>query len=249
MKFISNLFLVSLFIPATAHAASYLTAGHVDAIGIGFVGGELEPHSHASEGAVIDGVTLLPGEEIEAEPGELVIVAPVGSYVLRETGTLWAPVGVGAGEGFWMLPESEQPGIPFAGIGLEELDPAEWASALTLTLTGANLPTGAAFSFWQTDPFGDPTFFVSTVDGISAADTISLAAGSHNHLGWGFTKPGTYELTFEIEGLHQPDLLLPGISKTATATYSFLVVPEPTVPLLAVLGVCPLLMRRRRQGA
>lgn len=249
MKFITNLFLVSLFIPATAHAVSYLTAGHVDAIGIGFVAGELEPHSHASEGAVIDGVTLQTGEEVEAEPGELVVVAPTGSYVLRETGALWAPVGVGAGEGFWMLPETEQPGLPYAGIGLEELDPAEWAGALTLTLTGANLPAGAAFSFWQTDPFGDPTFFVSTADGISTADTMSLTAGTHNHVGWGFTKTGTYELTFEIGGLYQPDTLVPGVAKTATATYSFHVVPEPTAALLAALGVCPLLIRRRRQGA
>ena len=249
MKFISNLFLVSLFIPATAHATSFLTSGHVDVIGIGFDAGELHPHSHATEGAVIDGVALLPGEELEAAPGELVIVAPADSYVLRQTGILWAPIGVGASEGFWMLPESEQPGLPFAGIGLEELDPAEWAGTLTLTLTAANLPSGAYFSFWQTDVFGDPTFFVSTADGISASDTMSLTAGSHNHVGWGFTKPGTYELTFEIGGVYQPEGQPEGLSKTATATYSFLVVPEPTTPMLALLGVCPVLVRRRRLGA
>jgi surface-anchored protein len=217
-----------------------LTSGHVDFIGIGYVGGALEPHSHAHAGAVVDGVTLL--EDTEYELGELELQV-VGS-VTRPAGSEWSAVGVGSGVSFWALPETSSPGQPFAGIGAEELTPSDWISPIRLTLTNMSAPVGAHFSLLQTDAFGDPTFFMSTLDGgITAGDfySMDLSIEDHAHFLWGFTELGVYDLTFEISGEHAVDGL-----KSTSATYRFNVIPEPSTGLMGLLGI-GLLWRRKRQ--
>ena len=222
-------------VPLSLHAAT-LTSGHVDLIGIGYDLGDLFPHGHV-EGGTVDGNFLLDDEFL---PGDLTV--QVSATVGRETGTAWNPVGVGSGVSFWRMAEENIPGEPYAGIGAEELDPSEWTSPITIALTGIVGPTGAVFSFWQTDGFGVPTFYMSTLDGIDGADVFSMDLGvsNHQHFGWGFTALGDYQLTYEISGTHAVDGF-----KTASATYNISVVPEPSSALLAGLGGLALLRRRR----
>ena len=219
--------------------AATLTSGHVDAIGIGYVSGVgFEPHSHASAGTVIDGSALLADEEYE--PGDLTI--QVAGTFTRPSDTVWAPTGVPSGESLGYLSEVEVPGEPFIGLGAEELTPADWSSAITIKLTGIITPPGAYFSLWQTDTFGDPTFYMSTFEGDGTEDKyeMNLGLGDHEHFGWGFTKIGDYALTFDISGTHVTDGF-----QSATATYNFSVVPEPSAALMSILGMA-LLARRRR---
>lgn len=217
-----------------------LTSGHVDFIGIGYKNGDFEPHSHAKAGSVVDGVTLL--ADTEYELGELSLQV-VGS-VTRPAGAEWSAVGVGSGVSFWALPETFTPGQPFAGIGAEELDPADWISPIRIALIGGSAPVGAHFSLWQTDGVGDPTFFMSSfAGGITASDfySMDLSIEDHAHFGWGFTELGVYDLTFEISGVHAVDGL-----KSTSATYRFNVVPEPSTGLMSLLGATVLLRRRRK---
>lgn len=217
-----------------------LTSGHVDFIGIGYDAGAFEPHSHAEAGAVVDGVSLL--ADTEYELGELSLQV-VGS-VTRPAGAEWSAVGVGSGVSFWALPETSTPGQPFAGIGAEELTPSDWISPIRITLTGMSAPAGAHFSLLQTDGFGDPTFFMSSfAGGITAGDfySMDLSIEDHAHFLWGFTELGVYDLTFEISGEHAVDGL-----KSASATYRFNVVPEPSTGLMSLLGATVLLRRRRK---
>ena len=231
MKKHSHCLLTFLALMSLPTYAATLTSGHVDFIGIGYVGGELEPHSHV-EGGVVDGI-----EELDAEyaPGELIV--QVSTTTIRPAGAAFGPIGVASGESYFLAPQSEIAGQPYVGIGLEELDPLEWSGPITVTLTGATLPVGAVFSLWQD---GGPTFFMSTLGGISASDAVSITAGDHVHYNWGFTEQGQYDLTFEIAGTHVGDG-----AKTATATYSFSVIPEPSSALLGAFGALALLRRRR----
>jgi surface-anchored protein len=100
-------------------------------------------------------------------------------------------------------------------------------------------PAGGNFSMWDSDSFGNPTFYFSTADGISDLDVYHPpVAGSHGHFNWGFTQPGTYELTFQFEGTHNTDGF-----KTASGTFEFQVstVPEPAqTGLFAALGLLAL---------
>lgn len=231
--------LIGLSLTTGFAAAATLTSGHVDFIGIGYDAGEIEPHSHAHEGAVVDGAPL--GADTEYGPGELTVQTFLTTT--RNAGLAWDPVGVGSGESFWTLTQIETPGHPFIGIGAEELNPADWTGPISMALTGAagsGILAGGKFSLWQDS--GTPNFFMSTHDGISGADVFSLdlTQGDHAHFGWGFTEQGVYNLTFEISGTHVADGF-----KSATATYNFSVVPEPSSALLGAFGTLALLRRRR----
>lgn len=231
---------VGLLLAALPATAATLTSGHVDFIGIGYDAGEFEPHSHAEAGAVVDGTPLT--EDTEYELGELTVQTSTTS--LRPANGAWDPTGVGAGQSYWTLPETEIAGQPFVGIGAEELTPGDWTTPISITLTGASgsgIVAGGVFSIAQTNG-GIPTFFMSTLGGISAADAFSmdLNEDAHAHFIWGFTEEGTYNLTFEISGTHKDD----GI-KSASATYTFSVIPEPSSTLLGALGALALLRRRR----
>jgi surface-anchored protein len=219
-----------------ATAAATLTSGHVDAIGIGYDGTDLDPHSHV-EGGIVDG-NLEP--DAEFAPGDLIVQTSTTS--LRLPGAAWDAIGVAVGQSFWSLLETDIPGQPFAGFGAEELDKTKWSTPITITLTGMMGPAGGQFSLWQTDGLGAPTFFMSTLGGVSAADTYSmnLNVSNHQHFGWGFTAEGTYDLTFKIDGTHVTDG-----AKSATATYKFSAVPEPSSALLGAFGALAILRRRR----
>jgi surface-anchored protein len=233
--------LSALFSLSVAQAEiTTFTTGHGD-IGLG-EGSELELHLHLHDAG-------------EIAPDEAVIRVPASTYDFvsgnggRPSGSDWDEIGVSAGENYWFLPQSNSGaggaaalGAPFLGIGGEEITLGVFDdNAFTLTLTGASMPEGGNFSLW-TDGLS-PTFYMSTVDGISAADAfvLDLDSSDHAHANWGFTVAGTYELTFTVTAA------IEGIEQSDTATYTFQVVPEPaTYAGLAGSGALALVLLRRR---
>jgi surface-anchored protein len=193
--------------------AATLTLGHVDAIGIGYEAGAIEPHIHADPAAVVDGSPVGNGPDgAEFGPDKLIIAVPQSTYDYIQTtggragGAQWNPIGVAAGQSYWFLPQSstlaDTLGAPFAGIATEDLTPdTDWSTPLSVTLTSATMPPGGQFALAQVD-LGVPTFFMATLGGIDASDTLDIPADAHRHYNWYFTVPGTYELSFEISGIH-----------------------------------------------
>ncbi|MGD7652268.1 MAG: choice-of-anchor M domain-containing protein [Verrucomicrobiales bacterium] len=226
----------------SSHAALY-TSGHADLFGIGYEDGDFEPHIHL-EGAVVDGTTIA---DAEYQPGEITTVVPQSTFDLvsgnggRPTDSAWDAIGVAAGESYWFLPQSSSTsstlGAPFAGVGTEELVGSDWTTDITIALVSVSGP--GEFSMWQDGL--SPSFAFSTVDGIDSTDILTVAAGSHAHYNWGFTEQGTYDITVEVSGTHVTDG-----DKSATATYQFLVVPEPSSSLLGLASGLILVLRRRR---
>lgn len=234
MKLNTSFLLVGFALTASASAsAATLTKGHVDFIGIAYDGTNFEPHSHVESG-VVDGVPIV---DVEFGAGDLII--QISAPTTRDAGSAFAPIGVGAGESYWTATESADENVlPLVGFGLEELDPLDWSSNITVTLTGASIPMDAVFSTWKGEV--TPVFSFSTLDGLTAADSVSLVPGAHIDYNWGFTKVGNYELTFLIEGTHAVDGF-----KSTTASYAFAVIPEPSAALLGAFGALGLLRRRR----
>lgn len=228
---------------AAALPAATITDGHVDVVGIGYENGALEPHSHVAFGTV-DGASVV---DVEFESKELITTVPFSTFQDvfnsggRAAGSEWDPIGVNAGESFWYLPQSatrsDDLGAPFAGIGTEELVPADWTTDIAITLTGVTGP--GDFALAQV-VLGTPNFLMSSADGIDATDVHSQSADDHQHFHWYFTAAGDYSLDFAITGTHATDG-----PQQSTATYRFDVVPEPSAALLGVLGAAGLLRRRR----
>ena len=169
----------------------------------------------------------------------------------RPSGTVWDAIGVAAGENYYFLPASGAGAggagalaAPYLGIGAEEVSTGHFdGDTLTLTLTGASMPGTATFSLWE-NGMTDPTFYMTTADGISSADSITVAVGSHAHYNWGFSEAGTYELEFTVSGY------VDGTLTTDTATYTFTAVPEPaTTAAIGGSAILALVLLLRLRGS
>ncbi|MBK8267857.1 MAG: hypothetical protein IPK83_05955 [Planctomycetes bacterium] len=96
------------------------TEGHGD-IGIAYEDG-WNLHIHA-EGATIGGVEYL---DQEFETGDVRIVVPALAEAIRPGGAEWAPIGVGAGQSYWAISQTEVVGVPFVGFGTEEISAGDF---------------------------------------------------------------------------------------------------------------------------
>jgi len=245
---ISATALLAAALSLTPVSAQFIwNSGHGD-LGIGYDGDNLEPHVHLHEGAFVDGIEL--GADAEYEPGELRPVISFNQGIARPAGSQWNFLGVNAGETVWIFPQTQDLSLPWIGFAAEELDPSDWASAFTITLTGlagSGFNDGGNFSVYITDAFGFPSVFISSFDPSSVSDPLQLAAGGHDHYNFAFTQPGIYEATFLIEGFHGESG-----AKSAFATYTFEVaaIPEPSsFAALAGLAALGLVASRRRPRA
>lgn len=211
----------ALGLVVSAPAQTVIGSGHVD-IGVAYEDGAWDLHVHRESD---DG-----GEEFE--PGEAVFL--IGAVAQLVGGVPDQPAATGffgpAGSPLWVLPKTEHPDLPFVGLGTEELSAEDWFGDLSLTLTAVEGP-GDVF-LWDVGAFGDLQPRMSSRDGISSADTVSLTPGSHGHLFWGFSAPGDYVIELRASGVHATD----GAVGSDPAGYRFQVVPEPATGALLVLG-------------
>lgn len=189
---------------------------HVD-IGVEYVDNKLEIHAHSEDTGEIH-----QGYIFEVGPSAMSPVVSTGlsQYLGNTTGPIW------------ILPQNLTPGLLFLGLSVEEVPPGLFLNDyLSLRLVGSNGP--GEFILFSFDPFGTPQVFMSTYDGISGDDEIKLQAGLHRHVNWGFTQPGSYNLTFQAQG----QLVANGeIINSDLATFGFHVIPEHSSVGLVFLG-------------
>jgi surface-anchored protein len=245
-------FVVLALVASAASAQVVYSRGHAD-LGLG-AGANLELHLHAGSNALIDGVAL-GGTGGEFAPDEVIVNVPYSTYSYvqanggRNADPAYAAIGVPAGQSYWFLPSggslSGTLEAPHLGMGATDVDSGHFDNNmlyLRLTgMTGTGPAAGGHFSMWLA-----PDFYMSTVDGISALDQVAVGVGAHDHANWGFTMPGTYELTFEaraqVGGQWQTDV--------GTFTFNVQPVPEPAtwmlgLSALAMLGIAVPRLRNR----
>lgn len=116
----------------------------------------------------------------------------------RPEGEQWDSLGIGPGEGFWLLPEVAEAGMPWFGMSAEAVSSGLFVDeVLTLELAVERMPEGAAVSSFYTDDLGELRYLYSTLDDVWDAP---VHVSAHAHMNWVFSKPGDYYLRFAARG-------------------------------------------------
>lgn len=150
------------------------------------------------------------------------------AFVVPESARLEVPEGFPelgpAGSPLWALQQGSVDGQPLVGLSSEELPPELFQPTVRFHLRQASGP--GHFLGWQATDLGVVRVAFNTRDGITDDDTLVSLLDSHEHLNWGFTAPGLYELTLQVE-LVGVGGLLPVLSEPTR--FLFAVEPLPAL--------------------
>jgi len=234
----SILFTLTTFALATlspATAQTYLPAitdGHVD-IGAAYEGGALHLELH------VHGAT--PAEDTHQELAESIVRF---DFTGEDKSSLLSYQ-------VWKSPHAATPGMPFLGLGAEEVPLNIFtANSLSLAVTGFSFTgwtgqtSGGNFFLLQEDEFGEEILLYNSIT--PNIGSVGLAADSHGHGEWAFTEAGIYDITFQLTGtLADPEPESPSVLST-TGSLRFEIVPEPSSGALLLAGMAAVAGLRRR---
>jgi len=170
------------------------------------------------------------------EPGEVLL--EVGNLAFTSTEFLPSVITSLLGANAWILPADPQEafdmGILEAGVGKVGFPNN---NAVTFSLVGAG----------PNNPGNFVLFTVGNAVRLSAmGNTLGSSAFSitaaHIHYNWGFSAPGTY--TFDLKASYMDADF--GVLESATETYTFNVIPEPTCGTLLLIGLVGWVAARKR---
>lgn len=166
------------------------------------------------------------------QAGVRLLAAPSTKLVLANP-----PAGFGeANEPIWILSQNNVPGELFLGWravyeqgifqanvnGNYTPSPLGSISSRLSDVTGTGEERGGKFAIWTSTGFGPLEFHYNSTDGIDDRDFLSpIPSGSHSHYNWGFTKPGTYSVSFRNEGRLNPQN--GGVDTSSNTTLNFVV--------------------------
>lgn len=191
---------------------------------------------------------------------EVLLVGTTNSRLTIPANANFAFLGA-PGDPVWILPQSVNSQVLYAGISAENKSPGEWEGvgvssdflvkgvtagtflSDTVTMTLASFSGPGNFFLYTNSGFGAPTIHVRTDDGLSSMDARLLGAGSHQHFNWAFTQPGTYELGFRASGTLATG---GGFSQSDLTVFTFFIVPEPSA--IALLAAAGLFLLQRKPG-
>lgn len=103
-----------------------------------------------------------------------------------------------AGAPFWVLPQSQDPSLLYAGFSAEGIPRDLFEGSFDLLLRAVNGP--GDFFVWQSAEFGSLEMFFNSRDGIDDGDRVPILIGGHGHYNFGFTTNGLYEVVLQPIG-------------------------------------------------
>jgi len=203
-----------------------------------------------------------PGIDIrrrEFATDQVLLLGTTNSRLLIPANPNFAFLGA-AGDPVWILPQSQNAQVLFAGLSGENKSASGWegigvssdflvkgvtsgtflGNQVLCTLESYSGPGN--FFLYSNNQFGAPTIHMRTDNGLSSADAKTVGAGSHAHFNWAFTQPGTYAVGLRASGTLAANSVF---SASELTTFTFFIVPEPGV--LGLLAAGGLLFFRRNK--
>jgi surface-anchored protein len=170
------------------------------------------------------------------EPGDVLL--EVGAQAFTSTALLPSTITGILGSDAWILPADGQEaatlGVLEAGVGKVGFPDN---NAVTFSLVGAGPNNPGNFVLFT----AGNSIRLSALGGtLGSNSSFSITAG-HIHYNWGFSAPGTY--TFDLKASYTDAVF--GLLESATETYTFNVIPEPSSGALLLAGMAAVLAGRR----
>lgn len=113
-------------------------------------------------------------------------------------GSAWDQILAPVGQDSWVLPVNQLEGLPWPGYSTERADHKQYPGGVRLELVNAKGPGDVAL--FLPDSFGGtPKVVMGTRK--DAPRSITIKESTHAHVGWAFTKPGVYKMSFRYVGV------------------------------------------------
>ena len=171
------------------------------------------------------------------EPADVLL--EVGNAAYRSSDGFSADITTLLGANAWILPvDLEQA----ANLGLLEAGVAKAgfpAGSVTFTMVGAGPANPGNFALFT----AGSSIRLSATGSEVGTSGFSITTG-HIHYNWGFSAPGTY--TFDLKASYTDANF--GVLESATETYTFNVIPEPSSSTLLLIGFVGWVATRKRVG-
>ena len=169
------------------------------------------------------------------EPADVLL--EVGNAAYRSSDGFSADITTLLGANAWILPvDLEQA----ANLGLLEAGVAKAgfpAGSVTFTMVGAGAANPGNFALFT----AGSSIRLSATGSEVGTSGFSITTG-HIHYNWGFSAPGTY--TFDLKASYTDANF--GVLESATETYTFNVIPEPSCSALLLIGLAGWVATRKR---
>ena len=169
------------------------------------------------------------------EPADVLL--EVGNAAYRSSDGFLAGVTTLLGENAWILPvdleQADNLGLIEAGVAKAGFP----AGSVTFTMVGAGLANPGNFALFT----AGSSIRLSATGSEVGTSSFSITTG-HIHYNWGFSAPGTY--TFDLKASYTDADF--GVLESATETYTFNVIPEPSCGALLLMGLSAWVAARKR---
>jgi surface-anchored protein len=175
--------------PIIQEPSVVLTEGHADAFQLKLEQGRLVLYFHDDTGS----------EPRSLDPRDVLMVVVPSARVTLPDSAAFRFLG-NPGEGVWIMPQTQEPGILWPGLTTQDLD-GQWEGAqIQLRLTAMNAPPGGSFFLYEINVMVEPRHLWRS-DNL-AASSFTVPLNTHAHMNWAFTQPGMYTLVVEACGRH-----------------------------------------------
>ena len=164
------------------------------------------------------------------EPADVLL--EIGSAAYGSTAAFSPTITSLIGANAWILPvdldQAANSGLIEAGVAKVGFP----AGSVTFTMVGAGLGNPGNFALFT----AGSSIRLSATGSEVGTSSFSITTG-HIHYNWGFSAPGIY--TFDMKASF-------GALESATETYTFNVIPEPTCGTLLLIGLAGMVAARKR---
>lgn len=214
-------FVVGDIDPSVVGDRVVLDVGHTDAIAPAFEDGELVIRTKDDTQLHAPGI-------VYRDPADVIFQVEPTAEVTVPDNANFSFLG-DPGDIVWMLPMTQDPSLLWPGWSTEHASLAGEFASIDYAITDVAGP--GDFHLFLNGPFGGPLHRANSLG--TLPNTWTEPVPAHVHANWAFTAPGTYSITFQVEGtwLNAPDPVGTSLSITGAEDH---VHAGDTVTLTAV---------------